>query len=247
MKLSDYAKQQGVRYETAWRWFRDGKIRGRRVGAHTILIEEAVPKPGPVAQVTAVYTRVSSAENTSNLDSQAERLVAYCTVRGYQVSKVVKEIGYNQEWKQEVNIGKRNNQIFVNIPFARFIHMLTYKAELVGIQVRMTEESYTSKCSFLDSEPIGKHDVYAGKRNKPRLFRSADGHCYNADVNGSYVRRFGAYQISPKGDEVEGNQPQGHPTYLMRKLKGENSMLGKRLNGKVCTMTRRKSCTHGEA
>ncbi|MFL5662483.1 MAG: IS607 family transposase [Ktedonobacteraceae bacterium] len=93
MKLSDYAKQQGVRYETAWRWFRDGKIRGRRVGAHTILIEEAVPKPSPVAQVTAVYTRVSSAENKSNLDSQAERLVAYCTVRGYQVSKVVKEIG----------------------------------------------------------------------------------------------------------------------------------------------------------
>jgi putative resolvase len=93
MKLSDYAKQQGVRYETAWRWFRDGKIRGRRVGAHTIMIEEAVPKPSPVAQVTAVYTRVSSAENKSNLDSQAERLVAYCTVRGYQVSKVVKEIG----------------------------------------------------------------------------------------------------------------------------------------------------------
>jgi len=93
MKLSDYAKQQGVRYETAWRWFRDGKIRGRRVGVHTILIEEAVPKPSPVTQVTAVYTRVSSAENTSNLDSQAERLVAYCRVRGYQVSKVVKEIG----------------------------------------------------------------------------------------------------------------------------------------------------------
>lgn len=95
-------------------------------------------------------------------------------------------IGYNQEWKQEVNIGKRNNQNFVHIPFARFIHMLTYKAELVGIQVRMTEESYTSKCSFLDFESIGKHDVYVGKRVKRGLFRSADGHCYNADVNGSY-------------------------------------------------------------
>jgi putative transposase len=95
-------------------------------------------------------------------------------------------IGYNQEWKQEVNIGKRNNQNFVNIPFARFIDMLTYKAELVGIQVRMTEESYTSKCSFLDFEPIGKHDMYLGKRVKRGLFRSADGYCYNADVNGSY-------------------------------------------------------------
>ncbi len=95
MKLSDYAKQQGVRYETAWRWFRDGKIQGRRVGAHTILIDEAIsaPAPAPSDQATAVYTRVSSAENTSNLDGQAERLVAYCTVRGYRVSKVVKEIG----------------------------------------------------------------------------------------------------------------------------------------------------------
>lgn len=95
-------------------------------------------------------------------------------------------IGYNQEWKQEVNIGKRNNQNFVNIPFARFIHMLTYKAQLVGIQVIMTEESYTSKCSFLDFEPIGKHEVYAGKRVKRGLFRSATGKQYNADVNGSY-------------------------------------------------------------
>lgn len=93
MKLSDYARQQGVRYETAWRWFRDGKIKGRRVGAHTILIEEERPSQASVGGLVAVYTRVSSAENKSNLDSQAERLVAYCAVRGYQVSKVVKEIG----------------------------------------------------------------------------------------------------------------------------------------------------------
>ena len=95
-------------------------------------------------------------------------------------------IGYNQEWKQEVNIGKRNNQNFVSIPFARFIYMLTYKAQLVGIRVVMTEESYTSKCSFLDFEPIGKHEVYQGKRVKRGLFRSATGKQYHADVNGSY-------------------------------------------------------------
>lgn len=94
MKLSDYAKQQGVRYETAWRWFRDGKIQGRRVGAHTILIDEpSRVKASASGQQTVVYTRVSSAENKANLDSQAERLLAYCAARGYQVSKVVKEIG----------------------------------------------------------------------------------------------------------------------------------------------------------
>ena len=83
-------------------------------------------------------------------------------------------------------MGKRNNQQFVCIPHARFIEMLAYKAELVGIQVLITEESYTSKCSFLDKEPIKKQDTYAGKRMKRGLFRAADGRLINADVNGSY-------------------------------------------------------------
>jgi len=95
-------------------------------------------------------------------------------------------IGKNLNWKQEVNIGKRNNQQFVCIPHARFIDMLTYKARLVGIEVIVTEESYTSKCSFLDREPIGKHEVYCRKRVKRGLFRACSGQHINADVNGSY-------------------------------------------------------------
>ncbi|HEY4389324.1 MAG TPA: transposase [Ktedonobacteraceae bacterium] len=95
-------------------------------------------------------------------------------------------IGHNPEWKQAVNLGSRTNQNFVSIPFARFIHMLSYKAELVGMRVKISEESYTSKCSFLDNEPICKHEQYAGKRVKRGLFRSASSKCYNADVNGSY-------------------------------------------------------------
>jgi IS605 OrfB family transposase len=95
-------------------------------------------------------------------------------------------IGKNDGWKQEVNLGSRANQNFAQIPRARFIAMLTYKAELVGIQVILTEESYTSKCSFLDHEPIGKQAVYAGKRVKRGLFMAADGRHIHADVNGSY-------------------------------------------------------------
>ena len=53
-------------------------------------------------------------------------------------------IGQNPFWKQEVNLGRRNNQNFVSVPHARFIEILTYKAELVGIQVTVTEESYTT-------------------------------------------------------------------------------------------------------
>ncbi|GHO79177.1 IS607 family transposase [Ktedonobacter sp. SOSP1-85] len=89
-----YAKQQGISYRTAWRWYKAGKIAGHQMDTGTILVTESVPvKERPALPKVAVYTRVSSAENTSNLDSQAERLVAYCTARGYQVSKVVKEIG----------------------------------------------------------------------------------------------------------------------------------------------------------
>jgi putative transposase len=64
--------------------------------------------------------------------------------------------------------------------------MLTYKAELVGIQVLVREEAHTSKCSFLDHEPIGHHEWYAGRRVHRGLFRTATGQYVNADVNGSY-------------------------------------------------------------
>ena len=85
-------------------------------------------------------------------------------------------IGKNKNWKQEVNIGKQNNQKFVQIPHARFIDMLTYKAKLAGIKVIVQEESYTSKCSFLDLEDICKHETYLGKRVKRGLFRSGEGY-----------------------------------------------------------------------
>jgi putative transposase len=59
-------------------------------------------------------------------------------------------IGLNKQWKQEVEMGRRTNQSFVQIPHSRFIQMLQYKAQLVGITVIVREESYTSKASFLD-------------------------------------------------------------------------------------------------
>lgn len=92
MKLSDYAKAKGVSYKTAWRWFCDGQMKGRRYG-RTIIVDEEMESQVVVSAKVAVYARVSSAENKSNLNSQAERLVAYCTAKGYQIAKVVKEVG----------------------------------------------------------------------------------------------------------------------------------------------------------
>lgn len=99
------------------------------------------------------------------------------------ISKVV--IGKNKQWKTEINIGKKNNQKFVSIPHAKFIQMVEYKLNLIGIDAICREESYTSKCSFLDNEPIKKHDNYLGRRVKRGLFRSSKGIKYNADVNGA--------------------------------------------------------------
>jgi putative transposase len=94
-------------------------------------------------------------------------------------------VGKNDGWKQAIELGKRTNQNFVFVPHARFIEMLQYKAELVGIRVIVSEESYTSMCSFLDLEPVGKCDVYSGKRVKRGLFQAADGRRLNADINGA--------------------------------------------------------------
>ena len=67
-----------------------------------------------------------------------------------------------------------------------FIHMLTCKAQLAGIKVIVQEEGYTSKCSFLDLEPIGKHTQYSGRRVRRAEFISAQGLPIHADINGSY-------------------------------------------------------------
>lgn len=95
-------------------------------------------------------------------------------------------IGKNDNWKQDIKIGRVNNQKFVMIPHARFIHMLEYKCKIDGIKVILQEESYTSKTSFLDNEEIEKHEEYKGKRVKRGLFKSASGININADVNGSF-------------------------------------------------------------
>ena len=94
-------------------------------------------------------------------------------------------VGYNTGWKQSVNIGKCNNQKFVQIPFARLASYLKYKCGMAGIRFVENEESYTSKCDALAKEEIGKHESYLGKRVKRGLFRSSTGRYINADVNGA--------------------------------------------------------------
>jgi putative transposase len=95
-------------------------------------------------------------------------------------------IGYNAGWKQEINIGKANNQNFVSIPCYQFINKLKYKCEEAGINLLLVDESYTSGCSFLDKEVICKENYNKQRRIKRGLFRSNTGILINADVNGAY-------------------------------------------------------------
>ena len=90
MKLSQYAKQQGISYKTAFRWWKAGEIKGYQAASGTIIVTEN--EPARQAEKVAIYARVSTASHKANLERQTERLSQYCEARGYQVTKVVKEI-----------------------------------------------------------------------------------------------------------------------------------------------------------
>jgi len=96
MRLTDYSKKLGVSYKTAWRLFHNGHIPGAyQLPTGTIIVPEAEQSHigNDTPPTVAVYGRVSSSQNKDNLDSQCERLVQYCTARGYHIARVVKEIG----------------------------------------------------------------------------------------------------------------------------------------------------------
>lgn len=101
----------------------------------------------------------------------------------YNIDTVI--FGHNIGQKQDISLGKVTNQNFVQVPFTQLMQLLKYKCELRGIRLIETEESYTSKCSFLDEEEIRKHSAYEGKRLRRGLFESSTGKLINADVNGS--------------------------------------------------------------
>ncbi|WP_310877058.1 RNA-guided endonuclease InsQ/TnpB family protein [Priestia megaterium] len=107
-------------------------------------------------------------------------IVNYCIDN--QIDTVV--IGYNEKWKQNSKIGSAN-QKFVGIPFYSFISKLEYKLQEIGVIVFKTEESYTSKASFLDNDLMVKGTEYSGKRIERGLYKVDNGTLINADVNGA--------------------------------------------------------------
>ena len=91
MRLSEYAKANGVKYKTAWAWWKKGQIKGKQLPSGTIVVDVAQKTDNEAK--ACIYARVSSAENKDNLERQASRLTEYAYARGYKVYKVVKEVG----------------------------------------------------------------------------------------------------------------------------------------------------------
>ena len=100
--------------------------------------------------------------------------------------------GYNKTFQRNSNIGKVNNQTFVNIPFGRLRGKLEYLCKLYNLRFVEQEESYTSKSSFFDKDILPKFKVdksqtysFLGKRIKRGLYQTSKGYILNADVNGA--------------------------------------------------------------
>lgn len=122
------------------------------------------------------------------LHTVSRRIIEWCLLNG--IGQII--IGNNQGWKQDINIGKKNNQDFTKIPHAKLIKLLTYKAQLAGVGVIVTEESYTSKASALDNDTLPTYKsladvkpVFSGKRVKRGLYKTSTNRTINADTNGS--------------------------------------------------------------
>ena len=126
------------------------------------------------------------------LQSELHKITSFLSLYFDEMSVEKVFVGKNVGWKQEVALGKKTNQTFVNIPYNTFISQLTYKCQLRGIEVVEQEESYTSKASFVDQDEIPVYGVveenpqFSGERINRGLYKTKQGFLLNADINGSY-------------------------------------------------------------
>ena len=122
------------------------------------------------------------------LSKTARKIINYCIEN--DIGKIV--IGYNVTFQRNSNIGKVNNQNFVNIPYGKLRNKLKYLCDMYGIEYILQEESYTSKASFFDRDDLPIYNAdnpqeykFSGRRVKRGLYRTKKGKLINADVNGA--------------------------------------------------------------
>ena len=122
------------------------------------------------------------------MNKVAHKIINYCLDN--DIGNIV--VGYNETFQKDANLGKRNNQAFLNIPYGKLREKLEYLCKLYDINFVKQEESYTSKASFFDQDiiPIYNDDnpkdyVFSGKRIKRGLYQTGTNKLINADINGA--------------------------------------------------------------
>jgi predicted site-specific integrase-resolvase len=154
VKLSEYAKQAGVSYRTAWRWWKSGALDGYQLPTGTIIITSDKPKKSDVA---CIYARVSHTQNKDSLDRQAQKLTDYAIAKGYQVYKVVKEIGSgvddNRQKLVEILTDPNYTVLVVEHPAsltrfgANYINLLFKE---LGKRIEVVNAAYDDKTDLMD-------------------------------------------------------------------------------------------------
>ncbi len=155
----------------------------RMATLQSVIDQQKLPRSEQMARIT--MNRNNQVHDY--MMKSARYIVNYCL--NHEIGTIV--IGYNPEWKRDSNMGKRNNQNFVQIPHGQLHNQLENLCERYGIKHVEQEESYTSKASFLDGDAIpvwnGTHQevTFSGKRVKRGLYRASNGEILNADANGA--------------------------------------------------------------
>ncbi|MBW4628175.1 MAG: transposase [Brasilonema octagenarum HA4186-MV1] len=135
----------------------------------------------------AHITEKRNRQMRDGINKAARKVIRHCLKN--KIGRVV--FGWNKRQRQEINLGRKTNQTFVQIPTSRLKDRIAQLCEYYKIELTETEESYTSKASFLDNDVLPtfgeKPEGWqpSGKRVKRGLYRTANGYKLNADCNGA--------------------------------------------------------------
>jgi len=153
MKLSDYAKNLGISYRTAWRYFKQGKLDAYQTHTGTIIIKKDIEKNNMLK--VAIYCRVSSSENRDNLERQKQRLLNYCSAKGYRVNKVITEIGsgINDTRKQWLSLLKDKQINLIVIEYKDRFTRFGFSA------MELLLENENRKIEVINEAEDGKEDL----------------------------------------------------------------------------------------
>jgi IS605 OrfB family transposase len=159
---------------------RGGKIVGINEYYNKVISEEQT-KLALKKEYTSEKLRNLWIKREQELDKEIIKLVKTLDEMYKDKKNII--IGYNEGWKQHINLGRNVNRKFVQVPYTKIIKRM--REYMWDKNIILNEESYTSLCDALSLESVERHNIYLGKRRERGLFESATGKLINADLNGA--------------------------------------------------------------